>query len=81
MQSEIEPMKKAGCILRNRRPLRLNWFQAKKRFSSSIVEGFNNKAKLTTRKEYGFKTYYAAEIALYHAPGALPVPKTTHDFF
>jgi transposase len=45
------------------------------------VEGFNTKAKLTTRKAYGFRTYRAAEIALYHALGALPVPKTTHEFF
>jgi transposase len=43
--------------------------------------GFNTKAKLTTRKAYGFRTYHAAEIALYHALGALPVPKVTHEFF
>lgn len=36
---------------------------------------------LTTRKTYGFKTCRAAEIALYHALGALPVPETTHEFF
>jgi len=41
----------------------------------------SNKAKLTTRKAYGFKTYNAAEIALYHALGSLPVQKTTHVFF
>jgi hypothetical protein len=62
-------------------PLLLNWFRAKKQFSSGIVEGFNTKAKLTTRKAYGFKTYHAAEIALHHALGALPVPKNTHVFF
>ncbi len=81
MRSKIEPMKKVARRLRKHRPLLLNWFRAKGQFSSGIVEGFNNKAKLTTRKAYGFKTYYAAEIALYHALGALPVPKTTHIFF
>ena len=30
---------------------------------------------------YGFRTYHAAEIALYHALGALPVPKVAHEFF
>lgn len=35
----------------------------------------------TTRKAYGFRTYPAAEIALYHALGALPVPGTAHKFF
>jgi len=39
------------------------------------VEGGNTKAKLSTRKAYGFKTYQAAEIALYHVLGALPVPE------
>ncbi|MCU7882297.1 MAG: transposase, partial [Candidatus Thiodiazotropha sp. (ex Lucinoma aequizonata)] len=32
----------------------LNWFRAKKKFSSGIVEGFNTKAKVTTRKAYEF---------------------------
>ena len=81
MRSKIEPMKKVAKMLRRHRPLLLNWFRAKKKFSSGIVEGFNTKAKLTTRKAYGFRTYKAAEIALYHALGALPVPVTTHKFF
>ena len=81
MRSKIEPMKDIARSLRNHRPLLLNWFRAKGQFSSGIVEGFNNKAKLTTRKAYGFRTYDAAEIALYHALGALPVPKVTHEFF
>jgi len=81
LRSKIEPMKKVAKMLRRHRPLLLNWFRAKKRFSSGIVEGFNTKAKLTTRKAYGFRTYHAAEIALYHALGALPVPDTTHKFF
>jgi transposase len=81
MRSKIEPMKKVAKMLRRHRPLMLNWFRAKKQFSSGIVEGFNTKAKLTTRKAYGFRTYHAAEIALYHALGALPIPKTTHEFF
>ncbi|HET6878685.1 MAG TPA: ISL3 family transposase, partial [Pirellulales bacterium] len=42
--------------------------------------GFNNKAKLTTRKAYGFRTFEAAQIALYHTLGALPEPKVTHEF-
>ena len=74
-------MKKAARMLGRHRPRRLNWFRANKQFSSGIVEGFNTRAKLTTRKAYGFLTYHAAETALYHALGALPVPKTTHGFF
>ena len=81
MRSKIEPMKKMARQLRRHRPLLLNWFRAKGQFSSGIVEGFNTKAKLTTRKSYGFRTYHATEIALYHALGALPVPETAHEFF
>ena len=48
--------------------------------SSGVVEGFNTKAKLTSRKPFGFRTYRGAEIALYHALGALPEPEFTHRF-
>jgi transposase len=81
MHSRIEPMKRVARQLRRHRALLLNWFRAKGQFSSGIVEGFNNKAKLTTRKSYGFRTYHATEIALYHALGELPVPKVVHEFF
>jgi transposase len=81
MRSKIDPMKKVARMLRKHRPLLLNWFKAKKQFSSGIVEGLNTKAKLTTRKAYGFRTYHAVQIALYHALGALPVPDSTHKFF
>ncbi len=63
-----------------RRPLILNWFRAKGQLSSSMVEGFNAKAKLTTRKAYGFWTYHGPEVCLYHTLGALPEPKFTHRF-
>jgi transposase len=80
MRSKIEPMKKVARMLRRHRPLLLNWFRAKGALSSGVVEGFNNKAKLTTRKAFGFRTYHAMEIALYHALGALPEPEFTHRF-
>jgi hypothetical protein len=35
-------------------------------FSSGIVEGLNNKAKVTMRRAYGFRTFRIAEISLYH---------------
>ncbi|MFV0278628.1 MAG: transposase, partial [Parahaliea sp.] len=75
------PMKKMARQLRRHRPLLLNWFRAKGQFSSGIVEGFNNKAKLSSRKSYGFRTSHSADIALYQALGAVPVPKVTHEFF
>jgi transposase len=50
-------------------------------FSSGIVEGLNNKAKLTMRKSYGFRSPEILEMALYHALGRLPEPELTHEFY
>jgi transposase len=80
MRSRIEPMKKVARMLRRHRPLLLNWFRARGEISAAVVEGFNNKAKLTTRKAYGFRSYRCVEIALYHTLGQLPEPEATHRF-
>ncbi len=80
MRSKIEPMKKIAISLREHRDLILNWFRAKGTVSAGSVEGLNNKAKLTIRKAYGFRTYEAIEIALYHTLGNLPEPNFTHEF-
>jgi transposase len=80
LRSKIEPMKKLARMLRGHRALLLNWFRAKGQLSSGVVEGFNTKAKLTSRKSFGFRTYHGAEVALYHALGALPEPEFTHRF-
>ena len=81
MRSKIEPMKAVARTLRSKRELLLNWFRADGQLSSGVVEGFNNKLKLITRKSYGFKTQNAYETALYHNLGALPEKDFTHRFF
>ena len=81
MRSRIEPMKKVAAMLRRHRGLILNWFRARKEFSSGIVEGLNAKAKLATRKAYGFKRFKTLELALYHNLGDLPQPPEAHKFF
>jgi transposase len=80
LRSRIEPMKKVARMLRRHRGLLMNWFRAKGLISAGAVEGLNNKAKLTTRKAYGFRTFKAIEMALYHTLGDLPEPETTHRF-
>ncbi|MBM3790272.1 MAG: ISL3 family transposase [Acidobacteria bacterium] len=80
MRSRIEPMKKVARMLRSHRELLLNWFRARGTISSGVMEGFNNRLKLTTRKSYGFRTFRATEVALYHTLGALPDPEWTHRF-
>ncbi|MDP3843818.1 MAG: ISL3 family transposase [Oxalobacteraceae bacterium] len=81
MRSRIEPMKKVAKTLRNHRELILNYFRAKKQFSSGVVEGLNNKVKDTMRKSYGFRTFRITEIALYHGLGKLPEPELPHRFY
>lgn len=80
-RSRLEPLKKVAATLTEHRDILLNYFRAKKAFSSGIVEGLNNKVKLTFRKSYGFRTDNARKIALYHALGKLPEPELTHRFF
>jgi transposase len=80
MRSRIEPMKRIARSLRIHRDLILNWFRARGSISAAVVEGFNNKAKLTTRKAYGYRNPEIAMIALYHSLGNLPEPQSTHRF-
>ena len=81
IRSRIEPMKKIARTLRQHRVLILNYFRAQKQFSSGVIEGLNNKAKVTMRKSYGFRTFRILELALYHSLGKLPEPELTHEFF
>lgn len=80
MRSRLKPMKKVAKMLRAHRPLLLNWFQAQGEIDLGCVEGFNNKAKVITKRAYGFRTYDMLKIALYHSLGDLPTPKFTHRF-
>jgi transposase len=66
LRSRIEPMQKVARMLRSHQELILNWFRAKGEVSSGAVEGLNNKIRVVTRRSYGFRTYDAMEIALYH---------------
>lgn len=80
MRSKIEPLKREARTLRRHRPLLLNWFRARGAISAAAVEGLNNKAKVVTRRSYGFREFRTVEIALYHTLGDLPAPKFTHEF-
>ncbi|MDP7221480.1 MAG: ISL3 family transposase [Arenicellales bacterium] len=81
MRSRLEPMKKVARSLRQHRELILNWFRAKRQYNSGIVEAMNANVKLRFRKAYGFRTFEAIEVALYHQFGCLPEPESTHKFW
>jgi transposase len=74
MRSRLEPMKKMARSLLSHRTLILNWFQAREDVSLGATEGMNNKAKVITRRSYGFRIYETERIALYHSLGDLPDP-------
>jgi len=81
LRSRLEPMKKVARMLRSHEDLLMNWFKAKGEISAGAVEGLNNKIRVVTRRSYGFRTYEAMEIALYHTLGRLPEPEaSTHKF-
>tara|TARA_Y100000310_G_C20320829_1_gene640672 strand:- start:61 stop:717 length:657 start_codon:yes stop_codon:yes gene_type:complete len=80
MRSRLEPLKVVAKSLRKHRQLILNWFVAKKQYNAGIVEGLNANVKLRFRKAYGFRTFEAIEVALYHQLGALPIPDMPHRF-
>lgn len=79
-RSRLEPMQKVARMLRRHEALLMNWFRAKGELSSGVVEGLNNKVRVVTRRSYGFRTYRALEVALYHTLGHLPEPELTHRF-
>lgn len=81
MRSRIELMKKFAHTLRSHGELLLNYFRARKAFSSGVIEGLNNKAKVTMRRSYGFRTFRILELALYHTLGKLPERQLAHRFF
>jgi transposase len=78
MLSRIDPMKKIARSLRKHRELILNYFRANKALSSGVVEGLNNKAKVTMRKSYGFRTFPVLELAhITHLPNFLNLHSPT----
>jgi transposase len=80
-RSRLNPLKRVAASLTEHREVLLNYFRARKLISGGVIEGLNNKVKLTFRKSYGFRTDKAREIALYHVLGKLPEPQLTHRFF
>ena len=81
VQDGYEPVLKFARTIRAHRELLLNYFRARKAYSSGVIEGLNNKAKVTLRKAYGFRTFGAMEIALYLVLGKLPEPELTRRFY
>ena len=78
--SDLDPLKTQAKSLKKHRELILNWFRARKQYSSGIVEGLNGRVKVRFRKAFGYRTLDAIQVALYHELGDLPIRPAAHRF-
>lgn len=76
--SRLEPMKDFAWMIRNHEKGILNYFNMK--ITNATVEGLNNKAKVISRRAYGFRTPTTFIQNLYLCMGDLPMPQTVHRF-
>jgi transposase len=81
-RSRIEPLKKVVRTLRAHQSYLLDWIRLKAHggIPTGAVEGFNNKARVITKRAYGFRSREVMEVALYHSLGNLPEPLRHHKF-
>ncbi|MDI6774791.1 MAG: ISL3 family transposase [Verrucomicrobiota bacterium] len=80
-RSRLLPMIKVAKMIEKHQPLILNWLRARGEVRTGAVEGFNNKARVITKRAYGFRIYETLELALYHNLAQLPQPEVTHRFW
>ncbi len=80
MRSRLEPMKQRRTDAAQPSGADPELVPGQGPISAAAVEGLNGKAKVTTRKSYGFRGLRTASVALYHRLGELPEPEFTHRF-
>ena len=80
MTSNLKPIDKFVRTVKRHQELMMNWFEARKAYSSGTVEGLNRKFNLVTRKSCGFRSFEVLKIALFHTMGGLPETEMTHRF-
>lgn len=76
--SRLEPLRNFAWMLRNHEEGILSYFKVP--IDNGCVEGLNNKAKVISRKAFGYRTADTFKLALYHGLGKLPMPILTHKF-
>ena len=80
MRSRLEPIKKFVRSIRAHEDLIFNYWEARKQFTSGVVEGLNRKVNVVTRKAYGYRSEEVYRTALFHTLGHLPDPPSTHTY-
>jgi transposase len=76
--SRLEPMRKFAWMIRRHEKHILSYFKLP--INNASVEGLNNKAKIISRRAYGFRSVKNHILNLYHCLADLPWPKMSHSF-
>ncbi len=76
--SRLEPIRKFAWMIRRHEENILSYFELP--ITNASVEGLNNKAKIISRRAYGFRSVRSHILNLYHCLADLPWPKMVHTF-
>jgi transposase len=76
--SRLDPIRKFAWMIRRHEKNILNYFKLP--INNASVEGLNNKAKIISRRAYGFRSIKNHILNLYHCLADLPWPKMMHTF-
>jgi transposase len=76
--SRLEPMRKFAWMIRRHEKNILSYFKLP--INNASVEGLNNKAKIISRRAYGFRSVKNHILNLYHCLADLPWPKMSHTY-
>jgi len=76
--SRLKPMRDFAWMVRRHEINILSYFELP--INNGSVEGFNNKAKVVSRRAYGFRSSKNYILNLYHCLANLPMPKLLHTF-
>ena len=76
--SRLDPIRKFAWMIRRHQDNILSYFKLP--INNASVEGLNNKAKVISRRAYGFRSVRSHILNLYHCLADLPWPKMVHTF-
>ena len=76
--SRLEPIRKFAWMIRRHEDNILSYFKLP--LTNASVEGLNNKAKVISRRAYGFRSVKSHILNLYHGLADLPWPKLLVTF-
>ncbi|MGD8900684.1 MAG: ISL3 family transposase [Desulfobacterales bacterium] len=76
--SRLQPIRKFAWMIRRHEDNILSYF--KLLITNASVEGLNNKAKIISRRAYGFRSVKSHILNLYHGLADLTWPKLLHTF-